>query len=88
MNTRHSRELKDMVVLVGFNSRGLPISEQKLSVHDYYDEEHEIIDEPEFRRDRGIVRLLITFHGTKGEVQRREQMHYAADGKPIRREVL
>jgi hypothetical protein len=85
---RKSAQLRDTVILIGLGPTDSPVFEQKLSVHDYYDGEHEVIDQPQFRRRRNIVKLCITFHGATGEIERRVECRYGPDGEVIDRREL
>ncbi len=66
--------------LVGFDRSGRVVHEQLMSVCDYYEELHPVIDENAFRKERGLVRLVGTKFGDKGEVEEEWENFYTDAG--------
>lgn len=75
-----TKKPKDSMRLVGFDRRGKVVHEQLMSLYDYYEELHPVIDENAFRKQRGIVRLVGTKFDDAGEIEEEWENHYTDAG--------
>jgi hypothetical protein len=75
-----TRKPKDSMRLVGFDRAGKVVHEQLMSVYDYYEELHPVIDEDDFRKERGLVRLVGTKFDDNGEVEEEWENFYTDTG--------
>lgn len=71
------------VYLAGFDASGALVHEQRLDKEKYWEGRHAVIDDEEFRRSRGIVRLMCTLYDEAGEVEEQCENRYDASGKLI-----
>ena len=78
MNTR--QDLKDTVRLVAYDRNRRQVLDECLSVFDYYDGLHPIIDEDDFRKTRGIARLSGTIFDADGAVSQQFEVRYDEAG--------
>lgn len=74
------KNLKDSIRLVGFDKAGKTVYERLMSLHDYYEELHPVIDKNIFRKEQGIVRLVGTICDAVGEVEKEWENYYAETG--------
>jgi hypothetical protein len=75
-----TKKPKDSMRLVGFDQTGKVVHEQLMSLYDYYEELHPVIDENDFRKERGIVRLAGTKFDDRGEVEEEWENFYTEVG--------
>lgn len=75
-----TKKPKDSMRLVGFDRAGKVVHEQLMSVYDYYEELHPVIDENAFRKERELVRLVGTKFDDKGEVEEEWENFYTDAG--------
>lgn len=71
------------VYLAGFDASGALVYEQRLDKEKYWEGRHAAIDDAEFRKARGIVRLTCTLYDDAGEVEEECENRYDSDGKLI-----
>ena len=67
-------------MLVGFDSDEKVVFEESLDLHEYWDEEHPVIDEAAFRAKRGIRRLVGKLYGGAGNLLQQFESRYDASG--------
>jgi hypothetical protein len=78
--TMRNKRPKDAMRLVGFDRRDKVVYEQLMSRYDYYEGLHPVIDSDDFRRERGIVRLVGTKFDDRGEAEGEWENHYTEVG--------
>ena len=71
------------VYLAGFDASGALVHEQHMDKEKYWEGRHAVIDDEEFRRSRGIVRLTCTLYDDAGEVEEECENRYDGDGRLI-----
>jgi len=74
------KKLKDIVLLVAYDSDGEVVEETNLSYFDYYEELHPLIDEDEYRSDFGIRKLARKIYDDDGKLQQEFEVFYTKDG--------
>jgi hypothetical protein len=79
-NIMRTKNPKDSMRLVGFDQTGKVVHEQLMSLYDYYEELHPVIDENVFRKERGIMRLVGTKFDDAGEVEEEWENFYTEAG--------
>ena len=82
-------EPRGLVQLAGFTENGELVLEQTLSVVDYYEELHPIIDDEDaFRAKRGIRLVVGKIYDHDGKLDQEFKNEYAADGGYIRSRIV
>ena len=78
MSDRSTR--RDEAVITGFNDRGDQVFEKSISLHDYWDASHPVIDEDGFRQAWRIRKLVGVLVGPEGNVLQEFENRYNASG--------
>ena len=73
-------KMKEIVLLTGYSFNGEVAFEEKIELHEYYDESHHVIDESSFRKERKIRKLIGKIYGTKGELIQEFENIYKENG--------
>jgi hypothetical protein len=71
---------KNVVVLVALDQAEQAVERASLACEEYYDASHPLIDEPAYRRTRGIRAIQGTIFDGRGRVDQSFVNHYSARG--------
>ncbi len=71
---------KSVVQLIAYGADKKEVLRQTLSVEEYYEGLHDLIDNDDYRRERGIVRLTGEIYDHRGVVIQDFENEYAEDG--------
>jgi len=77
---KQKTQLKDAMHLEGFDAKSTKVFEHVLSLYDYYEELHPVIDSNDFRKKHGVVRLVGTKYDAKGKIEEQWENFYTAAG--------
>jgi len=73
-------EVSNSVRLTAFNGRGQQVLEQCLPIHNFYEESHPVLDDPNYRMNRQIVRLSGLIYDAQGAVSQEFEVCFDASG--------
>jgi hypothetical protein len=73
-------KVTSQAILAGFNSSGAIVFEQDLDLSHYWDESHPVIDESQFRQEKGIRRLVGKLYGSEGQLLQEFESTYDEAG--------
>ncbi len=80
---------RGVVILKGFNVSGELVTEERISVFDYYDELHAILDDDaSFRINRGVRRVEGLIYNENGEVDQQFINEYDSAGRYVRSRIV
>ncbi len=80
---------KGVVILKGFNTANALVAEQEVSLFDYYDQLHAILDEdPSVRLDKGIRRVVGQICNEKGELDQEFGNDYNDTGRIVHSRIV
>jgi hypothetical protein len=68
------------VHIVASDAAGHPLLEQDLSAKEYRDRSHPLLDDPAYRKARGIVRLSGTITNPRGQIMEQFEVRFDASG--------
>lgn len=90
MNSRNpAKTPRDNVILKGFNGNNEFVAEEQISLVDYYDELHAILDEDvSFRVSRGIRRVEGHIYNEIGELDQEFCNEYDNAGRYVRSRIV
>ena len=71
---------KSLALLTGYDAAGSSVYEEEMSLDEYYDGTHEVIDSSQFRRNRKIVRVIGRLYNFKGRLIQEFENEYGPDG--------
>ncbi len=71
---------KNTVHLVAYDKDRQQIIDEFLPISTFYDDTHPVLDEPNYRRNHGIVRLTGSVHDTKGVIVQEFEVSFNASG--------
>ncbi len=74
---------KDKAILTGYNSSGISVFHKKMTLYDYYEKLHDIIDSDEYRAQRKIITLKGQLYDSGGVLIQEFENRYTAAGKYI-----
>lgn len=74
------RRKSDSATLTAFDEAGEIVETCEMSIHDYYDELHPMMDDPEYISKHGIRRLTGLLIGERGKVSQEFESLYDKDG--------
>src|SRR4051812_31430283 len=77
---RRTQRLKDTMHLLAYDGDGALFYEQVLSLHEYYESAHPVIDDDDFRKVKGIVRLVGIKYDNTGKVEEQWENTYNLNG--------
>jgi len=75
---RHQK--RSVAILVAKRSDGAEVERHEMSLHDYYEELHDIIDSGEYRASRGIAVLEGRLWDSDGKLVQEFRTRYRPDG--------
>lgn len=75
-----TRERRDVAVLTARSRDGRIVEQHELSLEDYYQGLHDLIDSNDYRSARGIVIVEGALFDPDGKLDQEFQNHYADDG--------
>jgi len=76
-----SKKPRNTVILVAGDRKGATVERVTLSLEDYYEELHPIIDSDAYRAERGVRQIHGEVFGAKGNLTQTFDNRYAADGR-------
>jgi hypothetical protein len=89
MKKKESNTHRDEVILCGFNGEGVLVAEERLSVFDFYENLHAIMDEDStYRVERKIVRVVGSIYNNLGHLDQEFVNDYDADGEYIHSRIV
>ena len=80
---RRNKDMRELARLRAFDKNGALVEEQVLSIHSYYDDDHDLIDSDEYRACRGIVLLSGELYDLSGMLDQEFANRYSADGSYV-----
>lgn len=85
---RNAKPPKGEVILIGLDKDHQVVLEERISVFDYYESLHKILDEDcDYRRDRGIRYVKGTIYDYEGTVDQEFMNVYREDGAYVRSKI-
>src|SRR5438477_524233 len=78
-----SKPLPDSAHLVAHDAGGRIVLELRMSLGEYYQELHSLIDCEEFRSERGIVRVTGRLYDSGGALIQEFECHYSDTGRLV-----
>ncbi len=80
---KEERTRRDVVILAARSQNGRVVEQCELSLEDYYQGLHDLIDSNEYRSARGIVVLEGELFDPDGKLEQKFRNQYGADGAYI-----
>ena len=68
---------RNVVFLTAYEANGEVVLEQTLSLEDYYEELHKLVDDSHFRKEQGIVRLIGKIYDFQGKLVQEFETKYS-----------
>jgi hypothetical protein len=81
-------ELRGTVLITAFDIRRKLISEESLSIADYYEDSHPMIDDNDFRKQRHIRFVHGCIYDYDGKLDQEFDNEYGEDGTYIRSRIV
>jgi len=74
-------ELREMAILSGYDVEDNVVITEKLSVHDYYDGSHPMIDDEEYRKANSIKYIIGLIYDLDGRLDQKFKNQYDRNGE-------
>lgn len=71
-------------MLEAYDATGASVLSQMMPLEAYYEGENDLIDSNQFRKERGIVRVVGTIYDHGGAIAQTFDNEYAPDGELVR----
>ena len=90
MNVRKTSNIpRAVVILMGFDATDTVVAEENISLFEYYDQLHAILDDDvSLRLEKGIRRVVGKIYNEKGELDQEFENDYDGTGKIVRSRIV
>lgn len=78
------KQRRDRVYLIAYGANGNILDKEELSLLDYYDDEHALIDDDEYRAQLGVRKLTGEIYDSSGERTQYFENEYDEQGHYLR----
>jgi hypothetical protein len=78
-----NQHLRNTVCLAAYNQEEEAVLRDTLPIDKFYEHSHPLLDQPEFRKTRQIVRLRGVIHDAHGAPTQEFEVRFDASGNPI-----
>lgn len=76
MMARKNNKIKNTAFLTAYDKYGGVVCEQKMSIDEYYDGLHDLIDNDEFRSQRGVIKITGKLYDHEGVLVQQLENEY------------
>jgi len=82
------RELRRRVLLFAYDAVGKIVTQESMSIDDYYDELHPVIDDNSYRKRRNIRSIKGEIYDLNGNLDQQSYVEYNESGDYVRSRIL